>query len=67
MSILNPQQNFEVFYQLQNMEVDTENAEKSLLSSECNRLLKAPDLQTKLFTLFCKGGNYAGLLVKFII
>lgn len=67
MSILNSEQNFEVCYQLQNMEVDNENADKSLISSECNRLLKAPDLQNKLFTLFCKGGNCAGLLVKFII
>lgn len=67
MSILNPEQNFEVCYQLQNMELDNGNADKSLISSECDRLLKAPDLQTKLFTLFCRGGNYAGLLVKFII
>lgn len=49
------------------MEVDNGNADKSLISSECKRLLKEPDLQGKLFTLFCKGGNYAGLVEKFII
>lgn len=67
MSILNPKQNFIVSYQHQNMEVDNGNADKSLISSECNRLLKEPDLQGKLFTLSCKGGNYVGLLEKFII
>lgn len=67
MLMLNPEQNFIVSYQLQNMEVDNGNADKSLISSECKRLLKEPDLQGKLFTLFCKGGNYAGLVEKFII
>lgn len=67
MSVLNPEQNLTVSYQLQSIKVDNGNADKSLISSERNRLLKEPELQGKLFIHFCKQGNYAGLLEKFII